>query len=131
MARFSFDIPDSLIHQLERLGTIDEVAPKMLKAGSYILYDEITARATDHYLTGDMTDSISPTEPVIKGLGHSIVIRPTGRDGNGVRNMEKMAYLEYGTSHQPSTPVITPAISACEDQVIETMTDIFEKELWL
>ena len=131
MAKFSFEIPDSLTRQLDRLGMIDDVAPKMINAATPIVKDEIVRRSGSHKRTGAMSGSIKPTEPKRKGSGHSAVVRPTGRDGKGVRNMEKMAYLEYGTSHQPSTPVITPAIEATEDQVIDTMTEVFEEELWI
>ena len=131
MAKFSFKIPDDLTRQMERLGMIDEVAPKMIKAATPIVEDEIVRRSKSHRLTGAMIASIQPTEPTQKESGHSAVVRPTGRDSKGMRNMEKMAYMEFGTSHQPATPVITPAVLATEDQVIDTMTEVFDEEMWI
>lgn len=54
---------------------------------------------------------------------------PTGTDKNGVRNMEKMAYLEYGVKahKQPATPVITPAVEATHDKVVDDMQETFNK----
>lgn len=129
MASFSFEIPDDLTRQLEKLANVDELAQKMIDAGIPIVKDEMVRRADSHRRTGAMSGSIKPTQPKRTGSGHSAVVRPTGRDGKGVRNMEKMAYMEYGTSHQPSTPVITPGIEATEDQVIEAMTEVFNKEV--
>ena len=53
-----------------------------------------------------MSRSIKPTKPKKNRWGHFIVIRPTGKDKKGVRNMEKLVYMEYGTSKQSPTPVI-------------------------
>ncbi len=57
------------------------------------------------------------------------MIRPTGTGRKGVRNMEKLAYMEYGTSHQCATPVIGPAIAASEGDVIKAMQEIFDSEV--
>jgi hypothetical protein len=40
--------------------------------------------------------------------------------------MEKMAYLEYGTSKQSATPVITPAVGESEDPVCEAVQKKFD-----
>ena len=57
------------------------------------------------------------------------MIRPTGTGRKGVRNMEKLAYMEYGTSHQRATPVIGPAIAASEGGVLEAMQEVFNREV--
>lgn len=129
MARFSFEIPDNLTRQLEKLGDTDEIAEKMIDAGIPIVEKEVVRRADAHRRTGAMSGSIKPTKPKRTTGGHFAVVRPTGRDGRGTRNMEKAAYMEYGTSHQPSTPVITPAVAATENSVIEAMQDVFNKEV--
>ena len=130
MAGFSFEIPDSLTKELEKLANADEIAPKMIEAGIPIVKDELVRRAGAHRRTGAMSGSIKPTQPKrTKSGGHSAVVRPTGRDGRGTRNMEKMMYMEYGTSHQPSTPVVTPAVAAAESGVIEAMQKVFNKEV--
>lgn len=129
MAKFSFKIPDDLTRQLERLQNTDEIAPKMIDAGIPIVKDEMVRRADSHRRTGAMSGSIKPTQPKRTGSGHSAVVRPTGRDGRGTRNMEKMMYLEYGTSHQRATPVIVPTVAATESSVIEAMREVFNKEV--
>ena len=131
MAQFSFDIPDSLTRQLDALGDIDNIAPKMIRAGFPIVEKELTRRSAFHKRTGEMIASIEATEPRKTENGHIGIVRPTGKDSKGVRNMEKMAYLEYGTSHQKSTPVITPTIVATEDEVAEAMQEVFDEEVWI
>lgn len=129
MASFRFEIPDELTKRLERLQNTDEIAPKMIDAGIPIVKDELVRRADAHKRTGAMSGSIKPTQPKRTGSGHSAVVRPTGRDGRGTRNMEKMMYLEYGTSHQRATPVIAPTVAATESSVIEAMREVFNKEV--
>lgn len=129
MAGFSFEIPDSLTKELEKLANVDEIAPKMIEAGIPIVKDELVRRADAHRRTGAMSGSIKPTQPKRTGSGHSAVVRPTGRDGRGTRNMEKMMYMEYGTSHQPSTPIIAPTVAATESSVIEAMQEVFNAEV--
>lgn len=129
MAGFSFEIPDSLTRELEKLANVDEIAPKMIEAGIPIVKDEMVRRADSHRRTGAMSGSIKPTQPKRTGSGHSAVVRPTGRDGRGTRNMEKMMYMEYGTSHQPSTPIIAPTVAATESSVIEAMQEVFNAEV--
>lgn len=129
MAQISFQIPDELTKQLERLENMDELAPKIIEAAVPIVQDEMVRRAGEHRRTGAMAGSIKPTRPKRTGSGHSAVVRPTGRDGRGTRNMEKMAYMEYGTSHQSATPVIAPTVAATESSVIEAMQEAFNAEV--
>ena len=75
-----------------------------------------------------MAGSIKSTGVKTNGSGHYLVVRPTGRDGKGVRNMEKMAYMEFGTSKQTATPVLTPAVQSSEEPVLEAMQKVFDEE---
>ena len=43
--------------------------------------------------------------------------------------MEKACYLEYGTSKQTATPVISPAVRESEEAVAEKMQEVFEREM--
>lgn len=129
MARFSFQISDDLTRQLNALENVDKIAPKMIEAGLPIVENELKNRSAAHKETGEMAASIKHTKPRKTDSGHIGVVRPTGTDSKGVRNMEKMAYLEYGTSKQPSTPVIAPAIVATENQVLEAMQQKFNEEI--
>lgn len=62
-------------------------------------------------------------------MGYYICVRPTGKDKDGVRNMEKMAALEYGVGgRQAATPVLTPAVHAAEDPVLKKMQEVFDRE---
>jgi HK97 gp10 family phage protein len=61
--------------------------------------------------------------------GYSITVRPTGKDKRGVRNMEKMVYMEYGTSKQSATPVLTPAIRESRESVEKKMQEVFDREV--
>lgn len=129
MAKFSFEIPDDLIRQLNALGNIDKIAPKMIQAGLPIVESELKRRSEGHRESGEMIDSIKSQKTQKTHYGHIGIVRPTGTDSSGVRNMEKMAYLEYGTSTQPSTPVITPTIAATENRVHEVMQRTFNEEI--
>ena len=46
-----------------------------------------------------------------------------------VRNMEKMVYLEYGTSKQRATPVLSKATRRAEKDVISKMQEVFNREV--
>lgn len=129
MAKFSFSIPDELTRQLNALGNVDEIAPKMIDAGLPVVEDELVRRSKAHKDTGEMVSSIKSTKPQKTDSGYTGIVRPTGKDSKGVRNMEKMAYLEYGTSTQPSTPVLSPTIAATEDRVLDVMQQKFNEEI--
>lgn len=128
MARFTVTISNELEMKLKSLKNLDGVAEKMLDAGMDILEAEVRQRAGKHVVTGEMVASIKRQPPKRTADGHSAVLRPTGTGRKGVRNMEKMVYLEYGTSHQRATPVIGPAIAAAEEPAVKAMQDVFEKE---
>ena len=42
--------------------------------------------------------------------------------------MEKMIYMEYGTSKQKETPVLSPAVRKAEGPVLEKMQEVFNRE---
>ena len=128
MASFESEGLDELIRSLDSI-KVEEIAPKMLKEAAPILEQNIKSRSDLHRRSGDMADSIKTTNPKKTKDGHSISVRPTGKDRKGVRNMEKMVYLEYGTSKQNATPVLTPAIRESEDGVIEKMQEVFSREV--
>lgn len=129
MANFSMTGLDDLISDIDAI-TMERLAPIMLEEASPILKREVMSRANAHRDSGHMADSIKATKANRTGDGYSIVVRPTGKDSKtGVRNMEKMAYLEYGTSKQAATPVISPAVRASENEVVEKMQEVFNREV--
>lgn len=130
MAQFSISGMDELLVKLNQLGRFDEIAPKMMKAGMEILQEEVAAEASKHKDTGAMVASIKPTGLMAGyGGGYYMCTRPTGRDKKGVRNMEKMVYLEYGVKGRPGVPVITAAVIKAEPKVIQAMQEVFTREI--
>ena len=131
MAKFSVDPKDFdiVLKELNRSADVDSWGPKALKEASVILEQSIKRRASGHDRTGAMSRSIKPTKPKKNRWGHFIVIRPTGKDKKGVRNMEKLVYMEYGTSKQSPTPVITPALNDSESAVNAKLQEVFEREV--
>ena len=130
MASFSISGMDELLVKLNQLGRFDEIAPKMMKAGMEILQEEVVTEASKHKDTGAMVASIKPTS-LMAGYdgGYYMCTRPTGRDKKGVRNMEKMVYLEYGVKGRPGVPVITAAVIKAELKVIQAMQEVFTREI--
>lgn len=130
MASFSISGVDELLARLNQLGKFDEVAPKMMKAGMKVLQKEVVAEASKHKDTGAMVESIKPTGLMASyGGGYYMCTRPTGKDKKGVRNMAKMAYLEYGVKGRPGVPVITAAVIKAEPGVIQAMQEVFTREI--
>ena len=130
MGNFNLEGFDDLIHWLSSM-EIDDIAPKMLEESAPILEQNLKARAASHQKTGDMLKSIKTTKTsrLKNNDGYSITVRPTGKDKRGVRNMEKMVYMEYGTSKQSATPVLTPAIRESRESVEKKMQEVFDREV--
>ena len=118
MARFDIEGIDDLMKDLGEL-EIDRIAPKMLEEASPLLEREVKAAIFSHQDTGEMYRSIKSTGAMRNKYGYYLCVRPTGtssgkkwknsRTKGGkragktekVRNMDKAAYLEFGTSRQP------------------------------
>ena len=128
MAKFDIYGIDDLMKDLSQID-VDRIAPKMLEESVPILEKAVKAEAAKHKDTGAMEESIKATGADINAKGHYICVRPTGRDEKGVRNMEKMAVLEYGSSRQTATPVLVPAVRESEDKVLKKMQEVFDREV--
>lgn len=128
MANFSVEGFDGLLKELNSLD-IDRIAPAMLEEAVPILEKNVKNTASLHKDTGEMQNSIKPTKSKRTGDGYSITVRPTGRDKKGIRNMEKACYLEFGTSKQEATPVISPAVRESEEAVAKKMQEVFDREV--
>lgn len=131
MAKFEFDFPTGLMDQLERAGDMDNLAKKMITAAIPILERNIKKECAAHRLTGDMANSIKTTKVsrYKDGSGYYAVVRPTGKDSKGVRNAEKLAYAEYGTSHQEATPILSKAVAESAEDISQTMQDVYNTEV--
>lgn len=128
MAKFEVQGIDDFMKEISQID-IDRIAPKMLEESVPILEKSVRAESSKHWDTGAMETSIKATGANINARGHYIYVRPTGRDEKGVRNMEKMVYMEYGTSKQKATPVLSPAVRKAEDPVTEKMQEVFNREV--
>lgn len=128
MAKFDIYGIDEFMKEISQID-IDRIAPKMLEESVPILEKSVRAESAKHRDTGAMEESIKATGANINARGHYICVRPTGRDEKGVRNMKKMVYMEYGTSKQEATPVLSPAIRKAEDPVTEKMQEVFNREV--
>lgn len=135
MGRFDFTVSDDFIKTLGRLSQVDKVAPMMINetlptVSSYI---KSGFESAGHpYSDGDLVRSIKEkpaTED--KNGGWRGISRPTGKDDRGVRNMEKLAYYEYGTSKQPARPIMDKIRNDVQGPAEENMRKVFEREMKL
>ena len=130
MAKFEVNGLDGLMAQLDRLGRFDEIAPKMLEEAVPILEEEVIRQATFHWKTGDMVKSIKKSGAMAgRGGGYYICVRPTGTDRNGVRNMEKAAWIEFGIKGRAATPMLTTAVLNARQEVVNKMQEVFNREV--
>lgn len=112
---------------------VDKAAPVLEK--SLKTQIERAANRTDArgkpYATGELAASVGSTKAKENDLGVFAVVKPEGTDSKGVRNAEKLAYLEYGVaSHgQLPHPVRQPAVSAVEAKCEEIMRDVIYEEV--
>lgn len=128
MAQFELEGIDDLMKDLDMLDA-ERIAPLMLEEAVPVLKESIIKRASEHKDTGDMVSSIKETKAARSQEGYYIAVRPIGRDKKGVRNMEKMAALEYGVGgRQAATPVLAPAVHEAEAPVLEKMQEVFDRE---
>ena len=128
MPKFEMEGMDDFMSGLSQIN-IDRIAPKMLEEAAPILEEKIKEKATGHKDTGSMMKSIKPTKPARKDNQYRISVRPTGKDKKGTRNMEKAAYLEFGTNKQAATPVLSPAVREAEIPATEKMQEVFNREM--
>ena len=130
MGKFDFEIPADFVKQLGKLADVDRVAPQMIDEAMPILEKNLKGELVKHKRTSDMLDSVKKTKAgKTKRGGYYAVVRPTGKDSKGVRNMEKLAWLEYGTKKQSPTPILTKAIKDSERLVLKKMQEVFEREV--
>lgn len=104
---------------------IDTATPTLVKA----LQNNINGAANRGYATGRLARSIVPTKAKTNAYGNFAAVRPIGVDEKGVRNGEKLAYLEYGTSKQEAHPVMAKAIAQAEPQVKNIIQKRFDEHV--
>ena len=129
MANFDFDFTGLLEAQIKQFDIIDEVAPKMLEKATPVLEKSLKSALQTHKQTSEMINSIKATKPHKGKLGWVSTVRPTGRDAKGTRNMEKLVYLQYGTSKQVATPVLESVVNSSTQSVEDIMQQVFNEEM--
>ncbi len=133
MASFTFDFPKDLDNQLlalQRAGE-DAAVGRVLTAGGVEVEKQMKSQLASHRDTGSMVNSVKTTKATKNDKGYFVVTRPTGKDAKGVRNMEKLAYLHYGTSKQRATGIVTKIVNRAETPAVKAMQAAFEKEAGL
>lgn len=133
MAKFGIEMPDEFIKKLERLDKYDELAKKMLDKAAPVLVNTMKheiSRLDKYSQSGSLHDSIVAGKPKKNDFGYFVSVGPkTGsKDANGVRNGEKLAYMEYGTSKMDPHPVLDRAKMAAENRAIQIMQEVFDEE---
>ena len=132
MAKFETDVSlDELMTSLTSVD-IEAIAPLALEQSAPIVQKKLVQLSEPHKKTGAMVKSIKAQKANKSGDGYSIFVGASGVDRKtGIRNMEKMAYLEYGVRehNQPATPVITPAVRSTHDDVCDSMQETFNRYL--
>lgn len=121
---------DTLAEELAALGKVDEYAPLILNEASPILENVLkdsVEKAVGKYSKGALKASIRANRPAKNKYGHYVAVTARGKDSRGVRNNEKLAYLNYGTSRQQPRLVIPIAIKRSEKQCLEVMQKKFDE----
>lgn len=130
MGRFDFQIPVEFLRQLGRLADVEKYAPQMLEAAIPVLVRSVKASlklSAYRDPTGQTVASIKASRIIHNKYGWFLTVRPTGYDNKGVRNMEKAAYLEYGTSKQPARPWADRASNNAKEEALDAMQKAFEE----
>lgn len=151
MGYFVSEFSEDLLKQLNRLENNDEICRIMLRESIPILAKSLsnTIKAT-HVDTGDLYRSIEAFEPRKTSEGVWIVSAgPSGKarklkkagsvykksksgrksSGTALWNSDKLFYLEYGTSKQAPSPIMTKATNDAEQAVIESLQEVFDREV--
>lgn len=142
MASWTFQNADDFLADLSKLENTETIFPKMLEEAAPIVAEKMKTALATHKQTGAMINSVKPSKTKnAKNGGKYLVISPTGSskkqlDKNGrevtrktaVRNMEKLAILEYGKDGQAATPVIASVVSATAEAVQNKMEEVYFRE---
>lgn len=132
MASRTFEV--SGLQEIETaLGKIGngDIGRKCLEVASPIVKSTYEGKLQRHYVTGAMSKSVRATKPKRNTWGWMTVVRPTGKDKNGTRNMAKACYLEYGVRKRniPADPMRSRTVAETKEKVIKTMWETFENEV--
>jgi HK97 gp10 family phage protein len=120
------------MNQLEKMSDVSVVAPKMIDAATPIvannLAKNIRAATNRGYSKGNLAKSVHATKAKMNNYGFFAAVGVIGKDEKGIRNAEKLAYMEYGTSKQAAHPVMKKTINESEADCIDKMQSVFNQE---
>lgn len=143
MAELSFDFDEEFYKKLEKLENSETITEKMVNEARPIVVAEMKNELGKYKRTSELVNSVKPSKTKRKVNGTTqTVIRPTGKStsviaNNGkrytrtesVRNMEKLASLEFGNSRgEKPTPVIEKVVEGTKEKVFNKMVEVFERE---
>ena len=141
MGKFDFEVDQDFVKKLLELSDPDEYVPQILDSAIPILEESVKSELSKHKRTSQLINSVKKTKASKSpNGGYFVCVRPTGKsdsyiDGKGVlrkykvpvRNMEILAHLEYGTSKQKPTPILTKAYKDSYNEVMAKMQEEFGK----
>ena len=121
------------LDKLSDRSQVEGIAKKAVAAAEPIneaaMRSAIASSEYGPYSTGEVSASVSSTDVTVNEWGVYAVAKPGGRDRKGVRNGERAAYLEYGTSRMPARPWRARAVAAATGPCVEVMKGIVESEM--
>lgn len=138
----SFSAGDDLIGMIKQIETFsdkDDVYQEMVSAGQEIMKSAIQNGASKHRKTGHMASSVYAPKPYkdkngnwtgrVKFEGTDGVYKTKAGKKYDMTNWLKAFRLEYGTSDQPATPFVRPAIVESEEKINQKMKEIFDGKM--
>lgn len=135
MAHINFTGFDELDKVMKNLAEPEKMAIKAVDAAAPVLEKALSAAiasAADRgYATGNLASSVETTKAQENNLGVFAVAKPEGLNRKGLRNVEEMAYLEYGvrSRNQAPRPVRDRAASAAESACVSAMEAVINEEV--
>ena len=132
MALFNGEGFDELLADLKQHGDlVSTAAPDMLQEGAAVVADSWrdAIRAHDLIDTGDMIDSVGPSDVVNTSSEKKIAVYPQGRDRKGIRNAEKAFINHYGASRRKATHFVDDAETKAEGPAVDAMAAVWFDKL--
>ena len=132
MALFNGEGFDELLADLKQHGDlVSTAAPDMLQAGAAVVADSWrdAIRAHDLIDTGDMIDSVGPSDVVNTSSEKKIAVYPQGRDRKGIRNAEKAFIDHYGASRRKASHFVDDAETKAEGPAVDAMAAVWFDKL--
>lgn len=140
MANFDFDFPEDMLSGLDSI--LDNVAPKMIEEALPVYEKAVKNKLEKHRDTGELIASIHCKQSKTKTGAYIGYLTADGSSGkttykrkNGksepFRNFQKAMGLEYGTKdgREPARPFMQAAVNASEEQVLDKMQQVFNREV--